>query len=45
MNSKVIFCFRFFSINRLLQDIEYSSLFYTVGSCCLSVLDVVVCIC
>ena len=29
----------------LLQDIEYSSLCYTVGPCCLSVLYTVVCIC
>ena len=28
----------------LLQDIEYNSLFYTVGSCCLSILYIVVCI-
>ena len=31
--------------NRLLQDIEYSSLCYTVGLCCLSILYIVVCIC
>ena len=30
---------------RLLQDIEYSSLCYTVGPCCLPVLYIVVCIC
>ena len=30
---------------RLLQDIEYSSLCYTVGPCCLSVLYIVVGIC
>ena len=29
---------------RLLQDIEYSSLCYTVGPCCLSILYIVVCI-
>ena len=29
----------------LLQDIEYSSLCYTVGHCCLSVLYILVCIC
>ena len=28
----------------LLQDIEYSSLCYTVGPCCLSILHVIVCI-
>ena len=28
----------------LLQDIDYSSLHYTVGSCCLSILYIVVCI-
>ena len=28
----------------LSQDIEYSSLWYTIGSCCLSILNVVVCI-
>ena len=30
---------------RLLQHIEYSSLCYTVGLCCLSILYTVVCIC
>ena len=30
---------------RLLQDIEYSSLCYTVDPCCLSILYIVVCIC
>ena len=30
---------------RSLQDIEYSSLCYTVGPCCLSILYIVVCIC
>ena len=30
---------------RLLQDIEYSSLCYTVGPCCLSILCIGVCIC
>ena len=29
----------------LLQDIEYSSLCYTVGPYCLSILYIVVCIC
>ena len=29
----------------LLQDIEYSSLLYTVGSCCASMLYITVCIC
>ena len=29
----------------LLQDIEYSSLCYTVGPCWLSLLNIVVCIC
>ena len=29
----------------LLQDIEYSSLCYTVGPCCLSALYIIVCIC
>ena len=29
----------------LLQDIESSSLCYTVGPCCLSVLYIVVCVC
>ena len=28
----------------LSQDIEYSSQFYTVGPCCLSILNVIVCI-
>ena len=28
----------------LLQDTEYSSLCYTVGPCCLSILNVIVCI-
>ena len=27
---------------RLLQDVEYSSLCYTVGPCCLSILDILV---
>ena len=30
---------------RLLQDIDYSSLCYTVGPCCLPILYIVVCIC
>ena len=30
---------------RLLQGIEYSSLCCTVGPCCLSVLNIVMCIC
>ena len=30
---------------RLLKDIEYSSLCFTVGPCCLSILYTVVCIC
>ena len=30
---------------RLLQDIEYNSLCYIVGPCCLSILYIVVCIC
>ena len=29
----------------LSQDIEYSSLYYTVGPCCLSVLFTIACIC
>ena len=29
----------------LLRDIEYSSLCYTVGPCCLSILYIVGCIC
>ena len=29
----------------LSQDIEYSSLCYTVGPCCLSILYIIVCIC
>ena len=29
----------------LLQDTEYSSLCYTVGPCCLSILYIIVCIC
>ena len=29
----------------LLQDIEYSSLCYTVGPCCLPILYIVACIC
>ena len=29
----------------LLQDIEYSSLCYTVGPCCLSIWYIVLCIC
>ncbi|XP_073657092.1 AP-4 complex subunit epsilon-1 isoform X4 [Tursiops truncatus] len=36
---KVIFHYR------LLQDIEYNSLWYTVSPCCLSILCIVVCIC
>ena len=30
---------------RLLQGIEYSSLYYIIGPCCLSMLYIVVCIC
>ena len=29
----------------LSQDIEYSSLGYTIGPCCLSILYIVVCVC
>ena len=35
----------FFSHYRLVQDIEYSSLCYIVGLCCLSVLCAIMCIC
>ena len=35
----------FFFSTRLLQDIEYSSLCYTVGPCHLSILYTEVCIC
>ena len=38
-----IFCIIFHY--RFLQDIEYSSLFYAVNPCCLSILCTVVCIC
>ena len=37
--------FQFLFYYRLLQDIEYSSLCYTVGSCCLPSLYIIVCIC
>ena len=37
--------FQIFFHYRLLQDIKYSSLCYTVGPCCLSVLYIIVCIC
>ena len=37
--------FQVLSPFRLLQNIEYSSLCYTVGSCCSSILSIVVCIC
>ena len=36
--------FQVLSRYRLLQDTEYSSLYYMVSPCCLSVLDIVVCI-
>ena len=40
------FFFKFFFLHyRLLQDIEYSSLYNIVGPCWLSVLCIVVCIC
>ena len=39
-----IFFFSLFHY-RLLQDIAYSSLCYTVGPCCLFILHIVVCIC
>ena len=39
------FFFILFSIHGLSQDIEYSSLCYTVGPCCLSILYIPVCIC
>ena len=50
MSSKVIqlYIHIFFHVlfhYRLLQDIEYSPLFYTVGPHCLSILYIVVCIC
>ena len=44
----LFFFFFFFQITfhyRLLQDIEYSSLQYTVNPCCLFILHRVVCIC
>ena len=40
-----IFFFVIFPHYSLLQDIEYSSLCYTVGPCWLSVLYILVCIC
>ena len=40
-----IFFFRFFFHYRLLQGIECSFLCYTIGSCCLFILYIVVCIC
>ena len=36
------FFFIFFSV-MLLQDVEYSSLCYTVGTCCVSILRIIVC--
>ena len=39
-----IYIFRF-SHYRILQDIEYSYLIYTVGPCCLAILYIVVSIC
>ena len=42
----IIYMYIFFLFHHsLLQDIEYSSLCYTVGSCCLSILYLVTCIC
>ena len=41
----VIFSNIFFFSIMLLQDIEYSSLCYTVGPCHLSILYIAVCIC
>ena len=40
-----IFFFRFFSILGYYKNIDYSSLCYLVGPCCLSVLYIVVCTC
>ena len=37
--------FQIFFHYRLLQDIEYSSLCYTIGPCCSSILYTAVCIC
>ena len=37
--------FRILSHYGLSQDIEHSSLCYTVGLCCLSILHIIVCIC
>ena len=37
--------FQILSHYRLLQGIEYSSLGYIVGPCCLSLLYIVMCIC
>ena len=37
--SPILFCY-----GCLLQSIEYSSLWYTLGPCCLSILCIVVCI-
>ena len=41
----VYILFHILSHYGLSQDIEYSSLGYTVGPCCLSILYIIVCIC
>ena len=41
----IIILFSDFFPYRLLQNIEYTSLCYTVGPCCLPILYIVVCIC
>ena len=47
-DSVIVYIYILFQIlfhYRLLQDIEYRSLCYTVGPCCLCILYIVVCIC
>ena len=43
----VCVCIIFYSLSHygLLQDIEYNSLCYIVGCCCLFILYIVLCIC
>ena len=42
---KVYILFPILFHNGLPQDIEYRSLCYTVGTCCLSILYIIICIC
>ena len=45
VHTYIYILFHMFSYYDLSQDVEYSSLCYTGGSCCVSILYIIVCIC